>query len=158
MARTHTPTIPTLYKLFFLYIEPISTIIGAYYAFFLPSTYLYLTHRGPYLSSVFSPPVATITALAQLANLYALFAVNEALVLRAAYEKGKGYNLRVWRTLLFGLLLADMGHLCSVKETGTFEEVYLGWRQWNSMAWGNVGFVYLGALTRICFLCGVGLG
>lgn len=26
------------------------------------------------------------------------------------------------------------------------------------MAWGNVGFVYVGAMMRICFLGGVGMG
>ena len=26
------------------------------------------------------------------------------------------------------------------------------------MAWGSIGFVYLGATIRICFLTGVGLG
>lgn len=78
-------------------------------------------------------------------------------MLRAAYQVGRSYNLKVWRTLLFGLLVADMGHLWSVKETGTFREVYLNCTGWNSMDWGNVGFVYLGMLMRLCFLGRVGL-
>ena len=28
---------------------------------------------------------------------------------------------------------------------------------WNAIDWGNLGFVYLGATTRIAFLSGLGL-
>ena len=87
--------------------------------------------------------------LAQLANLYFLFAINEALVLRSTSD------LRVWKTLLFGLLIADVGHLYSVWGLGT--GVYWEFHRWSPIDWGNVGFVYAGALTRICFLCGLGM-
>lgn len=173
MSRT-TINPPTAYTLFFLYIEPFSALVGALYAIYYPSTYLYLTHRGPYISSLFSVPVATKAVLKQLGNLYVFFALNEALVLRSAWREtsrtkkiddetevrtvGGGYDLRVWRTLLFGLLVADVGHLWSVKDTGSWGEVYLGWKGWNAMGWGNVGFVYLGMFMRICFLSGIGLG
>ncbi|TVY31735.1 hypothetical protein LSUB1_G008316, partial [Lachnellula subtilissima] len=136
-------TLPRLYSIFFLTIEPLSALAGAYYAHVHPVTYLSLTHSqisssSSPLSTVPSPrsplPLSTTVALTQLANLYLLFALNEALVLRSTVD------LRVWRTLLFGLLLADFGHLWSVKALGT--GVY--WRawEWNCMAWGNVGFVY----------------
>lgn len=154
----YAPTLSIFYRIFFLYIEPFFSIIGAYYAYFSPSTYLYLTHPVAYSSDSFVVPIATRTTLAQLANLYLLFGINEALVLRAAYEKGRGYNLNVWRVLLFGLLVADLGHLWSVRETGTGWDVYVNIMGWNSMAWGNVGFVYDGMAMRLCFLSGIGLG
>jgi hypothetical protein len=143
-------TIPLPYRLFFLTIEPLSALLGAYFAHFKPHLYLRLTHLP---SSPISPafiPTSTLISLSQLANLYLLFALNEALVLRAASS-----NLSVWRTLLFGLLIADLGHLYSVAPLGG--GVY--WRawEWNVMAWGNVGFVYAGAATRVCFLLGVGM-
>jgi hypothetical protein len=87
--------------------------------------------------------------LAQLANLYVLFALNEGLVLRCTDD------LRVWKTLLFGLLVADVGHLCSVHELGLHK--YWQVQHWNAMDAGNIGFVYLGAAMRISFLSGVGV-
>ena len=86
--------------------------------------------------------------LYQLANLYFVFALNEALVLRATND------VRVWKVFLFGLLLADFGHLASVASVGL--DVYYRFWEWNSMYWGNLGFVYVGAATRLCFLMSVG--
>jgi len=139
--------ISTLYRLFFLYVEPLSTIIGAFYAHLLPRTYLELTHSASAPREAL--PISTTVVLTQLANLYLLFALNEGLVLRATN------NLRVWRTLLFGLLIADFGHLYSVYQLG--HEAYWRCWTWNAMGWGNVGFVYLGACTRILFLLGIGV-
>ncbi|KAK4699477.1 hypothetical protein P7C70_g6779, partial [Phenoliferia sp. Uapishka_3] len=143
--------IPISYRLFFLYIEPLSALVGAYYAHFQPSAYLHLTHASSFPSPTFTPSTGTTAVLSQLANLYLLFAINEGLVLRSTTDR------KVWRTLLFGLLVADLGHLWSVKGTGTSWEVYCKFWEWNEMAWGNVGFVYAGALTRVLFLLGVGL-
>ncbi|KAF2139669.1 uncharacterized protein K452DRAFT_289666 [Aplosporella prunicola CBS 121167] len=143
-----TVPIPAPYRAFFLYIEPVSALVGAYYAHFLPSTYLQLTHRASAPASAAALPTATQIALSQLANLYLLFAINEALVLRATA------SLRVWRTLLFGLLLADLGHLYSVSALGP--AVYWDVKSWNAIDWGNVAFVYLGATMRLAFFCGIG--
>jgi hypothetical protein len=88
--------------------------------------------------------------LSQLANLYLLFAINEALVLRCTSD------LKVWRTVLFGLLVADLGHLYSVKDLGI--EIYYEFWRWNAIDWGNLAFVYVGASMRCAFLSGVGLG
>jgi hypothetical protein len=139
--------IPTYYRLFFLTIEPISALLGAYFAHFQPQAYLELTH-APSAPEIHIP-IGTQVVLTQLANLYLLFAINEALVLRSTSD------LRVWRTLLFGLFIADFGHLFSVFKVGS--DVYWKVGYWSPMDWGNVGFVYVGALTRIAFLCGFGL-
>jgi hypothetical protein len=140
---------PLPYRLFFLYLEPISTILGAYYAHVQPSTYLQLTHSASALGEDAALPLSTNVVLSQLANLYFLFALNEGLVLRATRD------IRVWRALLFGLLVADFGHLYSVYPLG----IDKSWRFWiwNAMDWGNIGFVYAGAAMRISFLLGFGL-
>ncbi|KAG9238175.1 hypothetical protein BJ875DRAFT_437747 [Amylocarpus encephaloides] len=140
--------LPAFYSLFFLVIEPISTLVGAYFAHFQPATYLTLT--TPLSPSEGELPQSTVIVLTQLANLYLLFALNEAVVLRSTSD------LRVWKTVLLGFLIADFGHLYSVNALGF--DVYWNVLEWNAMAWGNVGFVYAGACTRICFLAGVGLG
>lgn len=148
MVQTVNP-VPWPYRLFFLYIEPISTILGAYYAHLEPLTYLMLTHQGSSPVSVHTIPKGTSIVLSQLANLYFLFALNEGLVLRATND------LTVWRTLLFGLLVADFGHLYSAKELGA--NTYYEFWNWNAIDWGNIGFVYAGAAMRVSFLLGIGI-
>lgn len=150
MAQTPTSAPPPLpYQLFFLYIEPVATAAGAYMAHYQQHSYLQMTYPTTTQSVL---PVSTVDSiiLTQLANLYFVFALNEALVLRATNDRA------VWKAFLFGLLIADFGHLYSVKAVG--EEVY--WRvwEWNAMYWGNLGFVYVGALMRSAFLLGVGMG
>jgi hypothetical protein len=140
------PRLPLWYRLFFLYIEPFSTVIGFYYAFMQQRIYLNLTHL---LSAPQSEiPLGTSIVLSQLANLYLLFALNEALVLRSTTD------LNVWRALIVGLLIADFGHLFSVAPLGL--QIYWDFFSWNPIDWGNIGFVYLGAATRIAFLMGFG--
>ncbi|EJD39467.1 hypothetical protein AURDEDRAFT_71149 [Auricularia subglabra TFB-10046 SS5] len=131
--------IPLVYRTFFLVVEPLSALAGAYYAYFAPSTY----------RAAARPDAAGAVALYQLANLYLLFCLNEHCVLSATQDR------RVWRALLFGLLVADFGHLMSVWSLGA------GWYwrvwDWNAMHFGGIGFVYAGATMRICYLLGLGL-
>lgn len=142
---------PVLYRLFFLYIEPVSALVGAFFAHFRQDEYIFLTHASsaPPPGSI---PTGTSIVLSQLANLYLLFTLNEALVLRSTSD------LRVWKTVLFGLLIADLGHLWTVRQLGL--AVYLPWNfaQWNAIDWGNIPFVYLGASMRAAFISGVGFG
>ncbi|KAI0638663.1 hypothetical protein C8Q77DRAFT_1092167 [Trametes polyzona] len=151
-------TIPLVYRLFFLYIEPISALVGAFYAGAKPTEYLtYLTSsaQGAALARTTAPPTPTLISLYQLANLYLLFALNEHLVLSSTT------SLRTWRRLLFGLLVADFGHLATMvplaQEKG-FAAVFLHFWAWNAMEWGSVAFVYAGATMRSSFLLGIGLG
>lgn len=150
--KAHRTTIPLYYRLFFLTIEPISALLGSFYAA-RPAEYLSLITLSN-APNGFTPnepiPRAVTISLYQLSNLYLLFALNEALVLRSTD------SLRTWKTVLFGLLVADIGHLITMFPLGL--EVYWRVLEWNSLVWGSVGFVYLGAVSRILFLTGVGLG
>jgi len=141
-------TLPLLYRLFFLYVEPVATAVGAYYAHFQQQEYLQLTYSSP-ATSLLGTSVRESIVLSQLANMYLVFAINEALVLRSTTD------LRVWKVFLLGLLIADFGHLYSVNSVGL--DVYWQFWNWNSIYWGNLGFVYVGATLRIAFLAGVGL-
>ncbi|KAH8756237.1 hypothetical protein F5883DRAFT_569335 [Diaporthe sp. PMI_573] len=151
LQQTGVSQFPVLYRLFFLYIEPISALVGAFYAHFRQDEYLLLTHAAsaPAPGAI---PTGTSIVLSQLANLYLLFTLNEALVLRSTSD------LRVWKTVLFGLLVADLGHLWTVRQLGL--DIYLPWNfaRWNAIDWGNIPFVYLGASMRAAFISGVGMG
>lgn len=141
---------PWIYQAFFLWIEPVATAVGAYYAALLQKEYMLLTYSSAAGSvGLGGVSIRESVVLYQLANMYFVFALNEALVLRATND------LRVWRVLLLGLLIADFGHLYSVHPVGG--EVYYRFWEWNSMYWGNLGFVYIGASMRTAFLLGVGL-
>lgn len=159
--------IPKHYRLFFLYIEPLSALLGAYWAAFRPASYLafltssalaraasHLSFLGTHSHAIAIPETPTLITLYQLANLYVLFALNEHLVLSSTT------SLKTWKTLLFCLLVADLGHLATLiplaMEKGFFTE-YLAFWKWNAMEWGSVGFVYAGATMRACFLMGVGM-
>lgn len=145
--KSDSPEIAKVYRLFFLFVEPFSALVGAYYAYFQPQTYLDLTHEAS--SPKLGIPKSSQIVLAQLANLYLLFALNESLILRATS------NIKIWRTVLLCLLIADVGHLFSVKSLGI--EIYWDVMSWNAIDCGNVGFVYLGAMMRISFLAGFGV-
>ncbi|GAB1743983.1 hypothetical protein KC318_g11903 [Hortaea werneckii] len=139
--------LPFIYKAFFLYIEPVATAVGAYYAWFQQDEYMRLTYSTP--ADVLGVSTREHITLLQLANLYLVFAINEALVLRATND------LKVWRIFLVGLLIADFGHLWSVHALGW--PIYYQFWTWNSIHWGNLGFVYVGASMRMAFLSGLGL-
>lgn len=136
-----------IYRAFFLYVEPVSALVGAYYSLFEQNTYLQLTHASSAPEAII--PLSTRIVLAQLSNLYFLFAINEALVLRSTTD------VTVWRTVLFALLLADFGHLYSVSALGS--QIYWNFLSWNAIDWGNVGFVYVGAMMRLAFLLSDGV-
>ncbi|KAG9201687.1 hypothetical protein G6514_005496 [Epicoccum nigrum] len=140
------PQIPLFYRVVFLYLEPVSIFFGAVEAFCFQSAYLSLTHAA---SAPRVVPISTNIVLTQLANLYLGLAFTEALILRVTTE----YS--VWRALIFILLVADIGHLYSVLPLG-FSRAFLQWWNWNAIDWGNVGWVYFLALTRICMLLRVG--
>lgn len=144
MAPRQT-VLPLIYRVFFLIIEPISALIGAFYANFRQEAYLRMTTHA----ATAAIPLGTSIVLSQLANLYLLFALNEALVLRCTGD------ITVWKTVLFVLLLADFGHLYSVSAHGSW--IYWDFMRWNAIDWGNVAFVYLGLSMRIAFLSGIGL-
>ncbi|PSS08859.1 hypothetical protein PHLCEN_2v3474 [Hermanssonia centrifuga] len=151
MDETVAPSI--YYRIFLLYVEPISAIVGSYYAAGQPLLYLNFLSAKPLPISQY-PDTPTLISLYQLSNLYLLFALNEHLVLSSTR------SLLTWRRLLFCLLLADFGHLATMIPLGLekgLSEVFLKFWSWNAMEWGSVGFVYIGALTRICFLMGLGV-
>ena len=143
-------SIPLPYTAFFLWIEPIATLVGAFYAWVRPLEYLHLTHAASTPEKLLGLPVSTQVALQQLGNLYVAFAINEALVLRSTTD------LKIWKALLLGLLIADFGHLFSCYPLGV--KMYYDIPNWNSIAYGNYLFVYVGATLRTCFLLDVGFG
>lgn len=147
-VASRTTAIPALYRLVFLWLEPISILAGAVYAHFYQSDYLHLTHAASSGGPRHPVPLSTSIAMTQLANLYLGVAILEASVLRATSD------VKVWRVFLVGLLLADLGHLYSVWPVGN--HIFYQYWSWNAIDWGNVPWVYFLAITRTMMLLGVG--
>lgn len=150
MPPSPRPPVHPFYRAVFLWFEPLSIFSGAVTAHYFQSDYLALTHAASAPGPLVPVPVATSIVLTQLANLYLGLCCIEALVLRATSERS------VWTTLIAILLLADVGHLYSVRLVG--HGVYWRFWGWNAIDWGNVGCVYFLAITRICMLLGLGDG
>lgn len=139
--------LPLAYSLFFLILEPASALVGAFYTHLRQSQYLHLLNAS---SPPAVPPRGTSVVMSQLASMYLFFALNEAVVLRSTAD------MRVWRTLLFVLLLADFAHLYALGELGP--RIYYDVTSWSAADVGNVPWVYVGVILRLCFLTGVGMG
>lgn len=138
--------LPLAYNLFFLILEPASALVGAFYAHLRQPQYLHLLDAS---SSHATPPRGTSVVMSQLASMYLFFALNEAVVLRSTAD------MRVWRALLLVLLLADFAHLYALRQLGP--RIYYDVTTWGAAHVGNVAWVYVGAILRLCFLAGVGM-
>lgn len=141
-----TNNVPLLYRLFFLYIEPIGALVGALQAHFTPTDFLVTFIQAPPIPVQLQHQIV----FDQLAATYFLFAFNEAVVLRSTHD------LRVWKTIILGILICDLIHLYG-SYCALGPEVF-----WNPLLWRWYDAVNLGMLwgpggLRLAFLLGVGL-
>jgi hypothetical protein len=138
------------YRIFFLYIDPVCALGGTYLSLVDPERLLLGTVPLP--AFIMESPL-TITPIMQLlitniGALYALFAMNEAIVLRCTREKS------VWTAIIAGMLVSDFGHLYAVYAIAP--ERVLQLVSWSSDEWVNYGMLVGGALMRCAFLLGLG--
>lgn len=140
--------IPLPYRLLFLYIEPFSALLGTYINLVSPPTYL-LSLSPTATTSTYSS--LTYPIYAQLAGHLLLFAWLQAVLLRSTND------LKVWKTVLAGMVLCDLLHLWGSAQV-------LGWSgfvnptTWRWEEWVNFVMLYGPGGMRIAFCMGVGLG
>lgn len=166
---------PLVYRLFFLVLEPASSLARAFYAHHRQAQYLGLLSQPLTTSSLSSSsstagqeeqvgtsaitPAAS-AAMSQLAGMYLFHALCEALVLRATRDAN------AWRAMVVVMLVADAGQLYALKGLDGGSDgggsgsgrVYWDVGGWDVGGWVNVALVYVGIVVRMCFLMGVGLG
>ena len=142
------------YRIFLLYIEPIMALSGAYLAHFQPYKFIHGTAPSslsrPFLSlsSTFTPDPVIQFLSTDIAALYVLFTINEAVVLRLTRD----YS--VWKTVVFAMLVCDMGHFWGIYEADPVE--FLSVRGWSTEELINNGILGFGLVLRIAFLLGLG--
>lgn len=144
--------IALLYKIWFLYFEPVAALGGTYLCIMDPYRFLSGTMPLPaYLAATSGSSTITPLVRMMLINigaLYVLFAIVEGVVLRLTKERS------VWLAVLTAMLACDVGHLYAVYEIAP--ERILQVASWNSHEWVNYGTLSFGALLRAAFLLGIG--
>ncbi|PKS08372.1 hypothetical protein jhhlp_005316 [Lomentospora prolificans] len=136
----------TFYRVWFIWVDPLSLV---------PTVYGVIFNRGhlmdaliPSSMSVADPNHAFL--FHQLAALYAFLAIVLAGVLRATPD------VRVWKTVIGGVLVVDVAILASLYVSLEHQN-RLALRNWWVQEWGNL--IYTGgvAILRSLFLAGVGV-
>jgi hypothetical protein len=147
--------IALIYRIWFLYLEPLAALGGTYLSIFNPDRFLSGTLPLPtYLSIASSPngsvPITPLLELllTNIGALYLLFAINEGIVLRLTKEKS------VWFGVMGAMLASDVGHIYAVYAIAP--ERMWALASWNGDEWVNVGMLVFGAVLRAAFLMGVG--
>lgn len=113
-ARTISP-IPLIYRIYFLYFDPLAALAGSYLCLFSPLRMLSGTLPRPAYESCFAdsdsdaaiPPLLQM-ALNNIGALYVLFAIQEGVVLRCTRERS------VWIAVMVGMCCCDVGHIYAV--------------------------------------------
>ncbi|CAK7206270.1 hypothetical protein SEUCBS139899_009057 [Sporothrix eucalyptigena] len=140
--------LPTIPRLVFTVVEPISLISGCVPALFATDWFVHeQIADAPSAPAMALSDQARIVAQ-QLGNAYGLLFMVGVAVLYTSTE------LKVVRNYLVALLIADIGHVgLTIIALGTDRFAAVG--EWNAMTWGNVGFTTFLALTRISYLLGL---
>ena len=160
--------ISRVYCLVFLTLEPLFALGGAYLTYFTPSDYLNSLY--PYAPFNFLPktlPPSVTIAMTQLSSCYLHFAFSEVVVLRFAAQKHPRHttfdtvlgmewriiDTKIWRAMVIGMLVSDVGHLWSVRSLGA--KAYYDFAGWNQASAMLITYAFV--LARLCFLAGVGV-
>ena len=131
----------------FLYFEPLAALNGAFITLFRPVSYLQIMSplATPSTYSPLDQPVYD-----QLAALLVLFAWCQAVVLRVTTD------IRVWKSLLFGMFLCDVLHLYAAYRI-LGPQVFFDPRRWRAEEWVNFVMLYGPGALRLGLCLGVGL-
>ncbi|KAJ6257892.1 hypothetical protein Dda_7682 [Drechslerella dactyloides] len=130
-----------IYRLVFLYIEPLLALSGSYLTHFAPQNYI-----SRVVPSAANDPITTATQLAMsnLAAMYVHFAIMEAILLRVTNDR------KVWHIVLAGTVVSDVLHLWIIYHArGAVEWDFGKQGDWEVFA---TSYVPLG--LRLAFLAG----
>ncbi|KAF7949972.1 hypothetical protein EAE96_007277 [Botrytis aclada] len=127
---------------------------GAYLAYFEPYKFIHGTAPSslsrPFLSlaSTLTPDPVIQFLSTDIAALYVLFTINEAVVLRLTRD----YS--VWKAVVFAMFLCDAGHFWGIYQADPAEFLNVG--GWSTEELINNGILGFGFVLRIGFLLGLG--
>ncbi|CAF9914218.1 MAG: hypothetical protein ALECFALPRED_009499 [Alectoria fallacina] len=141
------PPIPFSYRFLFLYFEPLGAFFGTIINILDPLRYLQSLSPTA-TASAYSPLTQPIYD--QLAAHLLFFSWSQAVVLRSTDD------VKVWKSLLFGMFLCDILHLfASYRVLGP--EVFFSPSLWRWEEWVNFVMLYGPGGLRLAFCAGVGV-
>lgn len=149
--------IPLFYRILFLYIDPLICLSGIYLMFFDHATFI---QNG--VPSSLSSKITSISRINPITEhlitsigLYSvcIFAL-QVLLMHQFKDAPNGLNVRLWRIVMFSILLIDVGLLYNGYAASP--KAFLDLGSWTSGDWGNNGIIAALAVFRTAFLLGVG--
>jgi hypothetical protein len=139
-------SIPLVYRVYFLWFEPLLALNGAFMSAF--KTDEFLSVMTPLATPLALNPVFHVV-FDQLAATYFLFAFNEAVVLRLSSD------LRVWKAALLGIACCDLLHVYATGRALGFEAL-VNPSLWRVVDGINLALLYVPCLLRLSFIFEVG--
>ncbi|KAH7401760.1 hypothetical protein DE146DRAFT_440768 [Phaeosphaeria sp. MPI-PUGE-AT-0046c] len=127
--------IPTIYRVYHLYLEPVFALSGAVQLAFFPANF----HAATPTTTPYVP--AAQHTYNQLAVCYVFIAMFEGGFLRRHEDR------KVWNGALLLMLMCDIGHFLAD-----------AWEEWppRGLGWVATGTLVVGMVLRVGFLMGVG--
>jgi hypothetical protein len=143
MTNSH---IPLLYRVFFLYIDPLFCLSGIYLCFFDHATYLEMGVPQA-LTIHSSSPLSSYLITVLGAWSVSIFAMQTLLLQQ--YR-----DVKVWKIFMFAILLTDLGMVYAVYEADPV--MALNVSKWGQGEWTNHGILGMVIAVRTAFLLGIG--
>jgi len=160
MAPDTFPALPGIYRILFLYLEPMSTITPAVMVWLFPGASWF--HHQLIPSSIPPPTTAleprTLMAVWQLTNCYFLLGLISSLVFRAvrdALPNDPVAQERILGASFLALGIADLTHIIA-SFVGLPPDLKYAPSDWNSMTHGNITVVIALFLLRVAWYAGIG--
>ncbi|KAH7176572.1 hypothetical protein EDB81DRAFT_773018 [Dactylonectria macrodidyma] len=137
-------SLPTIPRVVFTIIEPISLVAGFLGAIVDPAWFV--AEQVPQTKPIITEN--SIVLALELGNLYLLLAFIGLSVLNTTSE------IKVVRSYLVALWLGDIGHIL-FSGYGLGKDKLLSPAEWNAMAWGNVAMTLFLLIMRSAYFLGL---
>jgi len=149
-----TIKIPALYRIFFLYIDPLIGLSGLYIFFFDHAFFLKTGLPASIATEAQYTPVVRFL-LFSLGSYFLAIAAMQVYLLQAYKNAPNGLNLRIWKFVQAAILMIDLGLLGTMIDADPSTAMRPG--RWGEGEWSNFGVLGLVIAFRSSFLLGVGL-
>jgi hypothetical protein len=146
MASAKPLHIPLIYRLYFLWFEPLAALNGAYMAIFTTNEYLKVI--TPNWTDISKTPQFQVV-VDQVGACYVMFALIEAVVPRVTNE------LSVWKAVLRSLIFCDIFHIYATGKAPGFD-VLMNPSAWRVEDCVNIVMLYVGLFLRAAFIVELG--
>ncbi|KUJ24259.1 uncharacterized protein LY89DRAFT_776404 [Mollisia scopiformis] len=146
--------IPLFYRIVFLYIDPLICLSGIYLMFFDHQTFV-VNGTPSSLSASLSKVDPLAAHLIMNIGLYSICIFSlQVLLLHQFKDAPNGLNVKLWRILMFSILLIDVGLIYGGYSVNP--KAFLDFGAWTTGDWGNNGILAALVVIRSAFILGIG--